>query len=235
MEIHPILDTKKIQEAANEAATKAQIKAIDDFYNRYESPYQKVIQEELKKQDLGRLELPKIMGLINEGLNHKMTEIANEAVAKSFIPLIDKFFTKAEKEVNFSYILKKIIAVHSIESYSDINCEVVKHDRYDWLDVRISLKSNAALTYENKYLYQFTLHTVYKNESKFQFLNLPNNYATYPRMMKVSRDGVTFEIPFTPNVLQDEFIAFVAQMLLAQSEITMDVEDFDYEMFENED
>jgi hypothetical protein len=234
MQVIPVLDTEQIQKAANEAATKAQIKAIDDFYNSYDSPYKKAITEELKKQDLGRLELPKIMGLINEGLNQKMTEIANEAVAKSFIPLIEMFFIKAEKEVNFSDILKKIISVHSIQNDSDVNCQVIRHDKYDWLEIKISLKSNA-LTYEKNYLYQFTLHTVHKKECKYQFLSLPNNSSTFPRMMKVSRDGVTFEIPFTPNVLQDQFIAFVAQMLMAKSEITMDVEDFEYEMFYNED
>jgi hypothetical protein len=53
--------------------------------------------------------------------------------------------------------------------------------------------------------------------------------------MKISLDGATLEMPFIQHILQDSFISYIAKLVMFKSIITIDCEDFDEEMFENND
>ena len=54
--------------------------------------------------------------------------------------------------------------------------------------------------------------------------------------MKLSvENGVTLELPFTKDILKDEFMSYIARLVMSGSLIILDVEDFDDWMFPEDD
>jgi hypothetical protein len=49
--------------------------------------------------------------------------------------------------------------------------------------------------------------------------------------MKIKVEGAELEMPFTPDVLRDDFISFMARLVISKSVITMDTTDFDDNLF----
>jgi hypothetical protein len=224
----PVIDTELLQKKVDEAALKGALSTIEDFYTGYNSPYRKMIKEELENKEIRHtLELPDIIATINDSLTSEIDRIANTAISKSFVPLVQRFLTRTEDEINFSDILKEFIE-HSSDSdrdYFEVN--VKRHEKYSWLDVNISS--------ENK-TYKLTLHTDYKSEKegkvKYILLSLPYADNSRVQTMKLSVEkGVTLELPFTKDILKDEFTSYVARLVMSGSLINMDVEDFDDWMF----
>ena len=43
--------------------------------------------------------------------------------------------------------------------------------------------------------------------------------------------GVTLEMPFTAKVLEDSFVSYIAKLIIAKTQITFDVSDFNEDMF----
>ena len=120
--ILPKIDLDILQEKANEAAMKGAIECINNFYNGYNSPYKKAIEEELKSKSLmngGNIILPDILVRINEQLSAEIDRIANQAIAKTYIPLVTKFLTGVDREVKFSDILKKFKDTFEDGEYED--------------------------------------------------------------------------------------------------------------------
>lgn len=230
--IEPVIDMTVIQEKANEYALKGAVETIKDFYSGYNSPYRKAIEESLTGRSLGfNFDLPDIVAAINDNLSKEVDSIANTAIAQTFIPLVQKFLTREEKEIKFSDILKEFVDEHSLNNYNDCSCEVLENERHGWLSVSI--------VGENK-SYDLTLHKDYQSEKdgikKYCFLSLPyrdginNSYGS--KSMKLSlNDGATLEMPFTRDVLSDRFTSYIARLIMSKSLITMDTDSFHEDMF----
>lgn len=233
------VDTALIQEKANEFATKGALKAIEEFYTGYNSPYKQAITNALegKEVDTYRLQLPDICALINEKLSTEIDAIANTAIAKTFVPMVQRLLTRHEKEAKFSDILKLYIKSYDDADYDNFNVEVIKNDQYEWLNIELS---------DTKRQYLFTLHldspSNKEGKPKFKLLSLPDfkesdsyNYKTSQfknrQVMKVSLDGATLELPFTKDILADSFISGMAGYVLANTLFTIDTREFDEDMF----
>jgi hypothetical protein len=231
-QILPVLSTEVLQEKATEAAMKGAIQSIEEYYTGWNSPYKKMIEEQLSKTEISaNLNLPDIVSIINESLSKEIDLIANTAVAKTFIPLVQRFLVREEKEVNFSEILKKFIEVSGAENSYD--CEVdIKESTHGWLDIELTSEDQS---------YSVTLHQDYKSRNeevkKYCILSLPSEKPSntyYSQTMKVSLDGVTLEMPFVKDVLQDEFVSYIARLVMGKCLITMDCDSFDEDMFERD-
>lgn len=234
-QILPQIDLAVLQQKANEAAMKGAISCIEDFYNSYNSPFKKKVSQALEEKgaDSIHFTLPDIMGLINERLSKEIDVIANNAVAQSFIPLVSKFMTRADKEVNFSDILKEFIAAYKPDDAYDCSVYIEEEERYGWLNVTIK---------HSKTEQRLTLHKDYESEKsgqkKYQIVSLPYERGSMQNMKLKVENGeksTTLELPFTRDVLANYFLSFVARMIIAGSIITMDCEDFDEEWFHDED
>lgn len=224
------VNTAMLTEKANEFATKGALKAIEDYYTGYDSPYKKAIIENLQQNSVDGygLKLPDILALINEHLTIEIDKIANTAIAKTFVPLVAKFLTRQEKTANFSDILKKFIESSPAidKRFDDFSVSIDKHDRWGWLSIDIE---------DEKRKYSFTLHQ--ENESKktgqpkYKLLSLPHKEKTEQAKMKVQIGIAALEIPFTRDILKDEFVADLAGYIISDTVITMDTNYFDEEMF----
>jgi hypothetical protein len=234
----PIIDVKVLQEKANEYAQKGAESVLNDFYNGYSSPYKKALEENLKNRGFdNNFELPDVVAQINTFITNEIDNIANAAVAKTFVPLVTKFLTRAPKEINLSDILKEFIEYcdykDNEEDEYDYNYDFV--DSYEnepesclhgyWFVVSIS---NSEKSFELR---------LYKKDKKvdlYEITSLPSDYNRkgMEKTMKISLlEGASLELPFTQNVLQDDFMSYIARLLMAETKITIDVKGFEDWMF----
>jgi hypothetical protein len=234
--ILPVLDTKKLQDKANEYAMQGAIKTIEEYYSGYNSPFRKIIEEELKKTSIGRgnIELPDIIALINGSLSKEIDMVANTAISKTFVPMVQRFLTRENKEMKFSEILKDIIDEGDSKEYDDYTVEAVKNDRYGWFDVSLSVKDKEyKMTFHEDYESKKSHELDKKNVIKYHILSLPDtSYDMRSKQtMKISVDGVSLEMPFTTDVLHDNVMSFIARLVVANTKITMDCYEFSEDMF----
>lgn len=229
LELLPVLDTEVLKAKTQEAAMKGALKTIEEYYTAWDSPFKKHIAEELNKAPIGHgIELPDIIGLINQSLVAQIDQIANTAVAQTFVPLVSKFLTRVDPEVPFSQILKEFIALFEYEDVEpyDFSINIDEDSEWGWLTIKLSCK---------KVEHHFTLH---KNENKdkltektYSALSLPYSTGTAYHKMKIKVEGAELEMPFTPDILRDDFISFIARLVISKSIIKMDVTDFDEDLF----
>ena len=235
-EILPVLDTAILKEKANEFAMKGAIETIKEYYSGYNSPYRKAIEEELKNKAIGyNLDLPDIIGMLNDSLTKEIDVIANTAVAKSFIPLVNRLLTRELPEIKMSDFLKKFVECSDFEinehDKDDYEVSELKNDgSFIYLEIRNGQKTYEVHFYrktEDKVTWNelYTLPTVKENNPTSRY---PVNAS---RTMKVSIDGVTLEMPFTTDVLSDRFTAYIARLIIAKTKITFDSMDFTDDMF----
>jgi hypothetical protein len=225
----PKIDFEKLAEAAEKAAMTGALKEIEEYYTGWNSPYREAIKEELKKKGFnGHIQLPEVTSLINKAMSNEVDRIVNTAVAKTYVPQLSKMLVGVEKEVDFSEMLKEFIEATDQEDMDECECNVSKSP-HGWLNVTIKGKEHE---------YELTLHEHYQskkeNLERYCLLGLPNKYreeSTRPKTMTIHTENARIEIPFTQNILSDDFMKFCAGMLIADSVITMDTRDFDQDMF----
>jgi hypothetical protein len=223
----PVLDNEALQKKANEYAMKGATQAFEDFYCGYNSPYKKAISADLENKDISyHFELPDIIARINDSLTQEIDKIANEALSKSFIPLVNRFLKRQEKNIKFSDILKEFVNSKYSPDRDEVSCDIREHAEHNWLDVLLTHKDEK---------YKFTLHLVSKkgDPKKYKSLSLPYDKGDSGRMMKLKVENATLELPFTSDILKDNFMSFMANLILSDSEITIDEEDFDDESFDH--
>lgn len=224
----PALDEEKLKEAAAKHAMAGAIAEIKDYYEGYNSPYRKKIKEELEKQDFAfPVTLPDVLAQINETLTAEVNKIANNSVSNTFLPMVQKYLTRTEPTTPFSTILKEFISHHEGE-YEDYTVSVEERLSYGWLDVKLHFKEEVT---------HMTLHKDHygKEEKRYKILGLPkfDEKGAYDDSVTVYRDG-SFKVPFSKDVLSNNFILFCARVMLSESKIIMDVTDFDEDMFEKD-
>jgi len=235
-DILPALDVKVLKEKANEFAMEGAISQIKDFYTGYQSPYKEEIKKQLEKQEMGfGIKLPNIIGLINDSLTKEIELIAHTAVAKSYVPMVQHFLTRAEKEMKLSDILKEFIEKNYNASYDECSCEL-KESEHGWIELDLSFEKNKyhLSLHENK-KYGEDKEKEEDAVKKYHLLGLPYDRSSYDRNMEICiGEDQTLKIPFSQQTLQDRFVAFIGTLVIANTEITIDCEGFEREMFPEE-
>lgn len=214
--ILPELNIAELQLKANEYAMKGALDSIKEFYSGYNSPYKKKIEESLMNKEAGGLcfELPDIIAVLNDSLKKEIDEIANTAIAKTFVPLVKRILMREEPKIEFSTILKRIIELKQAKSY-ECSVEVEKHE-YGWLEIKLDCKGKK---------YELVLHK--QEEGIYQFMSLPYTKTLHKETMRISLDGATLEMPFITDVLKDDITSYIARLVLSRTFIEMDCNEFD--------
>jgi len=229
----PVLDAAVLQEKATEYAMKGAVETIKEFYTGYNSPWKKQIEASLSKTETSvHLDLPDILALINESLTAEITKIANTAVSKTFVPLVNKFLSREEKEIKFSDILKEFIKAYDTDEPDDFSIDINKREQYGWLDITLQSADSS---------YSFTLHEDYNSKKeekeKYWLGSIPEKDSKekrYQTTMKLRIEGGELEMPFVRDVLSDNFQSYMARLVIGHCLITMDCRDFNEDWFEND-
>lgn len=236
-QILPVLDTVVLQEKANEYAMKGALDAIKEYYTGYNSPYKKALEEKLINKGVDNvIDVPDIIGILNQSITSEIDMIANNAVSKSFVPLVKKFLTRANAEIKLSDILKEFI------NYSGYEYDNELHPDDFYLEVK---KDDGSFTYLviNNAKEKFELHFYLKSKKDelpkvYEIYTLPQVLDSSSRYsgltsqkMIVKLDGVSLELPFMPNVLSNEFMSYIARLVIANTKITFDIDNFDEDLF----
>lgn len=230
LEILPSLNTQALKEKANEYAMKGALKAMEEYYIGYNSPYLKAIREHLDNKGTSiHLDIPDIIGVLNESISAEFDKIANTAVAKTFIPLVSQILTREEKEIPFSDILREVISLYEYKKIypEEFSCSIEERPEYGWLDIKIKSPDHS---------YNFTLHKDRNSEKsglkKYLLLTLPySGSGERAKKMTVKIENASLELPFVPDVLKDEVIAKLARLIISNTLITIDQDDFTDDLF----
>lgn len=243
--ILPSINNEELQKKANEYAQKGAEECLKEFYTGYNSPYKKAIEENLKNKGLdNQFNIPDIIGVLNDKFSKEIDQIANTAIAKSFITLVKEFIIREDAEIKFSDILKKFIEITDFNSndlHSDdytVEKTEGKHSLQSLNDTFFEYQiSNGTVGYELK----FYKKDKNKETQKTEIMSLPylmqsngkyrGSYESQQKM-KISLDrGASLELPFTKGILEDPFTSFIARLVIGQNNIIFDVTEFDEDMF----
>jgi hypothetical protein len=233
----PELDLKVLEEKAKEYAMKGAIEEIKEYYTGYSSPFRKKIKEDLDKNAVSiHLELPDILALINDALTTEIDRIANTSIGETFLPLATNALTRISGDVKFSDLLSEFVNCCYSDFKDGYRPEVsIGESTHGWLDVKLSFTDFR----DKENVYKLTLHKGFKDqgEGKYCILSLPHSETpyNYTKTMKLSNGESTLEIPFTRDSLKDEFTSYIARILISKSLIVMDCNDFQDDMFSDDD
>lgn len=226
-QILPTLDLEVLRKKAQEAAMNGAMSEIRDFYEGYNSPYRKKIKEHLESMQIDsyKIQLPEIIGLINDSLSAEITALANKSVSETLLPMVKKFLAKAPKQMKFSEFLKEIIEDTHNGDMEEYDCDCEKNHQHGWWNVNIRYKRNE---------YSLTFHEDFDSKKTnpgkyYRILSLPYNNSE--RTMSLSYDGADIRVPFSYGVLQDDIISLVAKCIIAETKFEFDVTQFEEDMF----
>lgn len=214
------LDENKLQEMAEKYAYEGAEKAIRDFYSGYDSPFMKKVQKEMeeKLETNYFFKLPNLTAAINEAINNKVTEMANAVVANTYLPMLNNMFTGVDdKEVTtqdlFDCFGKTI-------QDDDLNFDP------DELEIRIEKGAyicyHVSFVYRDEVYYMISLCETNDKHGLYNITGLPDRrksivYDPQKQMRIVLKNGHKIEMPFTPDVLRDSFMQYIAKLLLNNS------------------
>lgn len=232
------IDHSKIKKVAEEAAEKAILNVVDEYYNSYNSPYKKHIKQQLESSNIiTNIKLPDVVGLINDKLSQEFDMIANSAVANTFVPLLKKLCVRADDKVRLSEILVMYVEKYQ---YKDVDFEeyevsVVEEDGSIFMQINFGFP---------EYLYTMYLHdkNYYDKDLKpcwnvYRITEISNEkierYDTFTVQVK-DDDKLKFNLPYRRDLLLDSIISLTATCMISNTEIILDVDEFDEEWFEEE-
>jgi hypothetical protein len=236
--IQVTINAAVLQAEANNAANQAYLDEIKKYYTGHNSPFREAIREHLNKQGFHLfMKLPDVMAIINEEIERHCIEVANTAVAASYLPLINDMLCDIDrKKIYFSEIVEELkqLAKDENENINAIYCVAEKDTKWGWYNVKMDLKD---ITFIQDAKYQFTLHqdtspVDFKKMDQYKLYSLPYD-KHYQQTMTITFEGKKIEMPFQKSVLQDKFMRFLTGLVLGQVTIYMDDYDTEIEM-ENE-
>lgn len=218
---------------AQQYAMQGAEKAIKDFYTGYDSPFMKEVQRQLSEKMKTNIffELSQMTAAINQALNNKVSEMANTVVANTFLPMLNRMFSQERKTV--------VTTQDLYEHFGDAMKEDLD-DEFDPEEMELLIEQIGIDTISDHRKLRFC----YCGETKFDIRLMKSNshpkddngntlymitelpgcsqyrIDDYPRerQMRIRlNEGATLEMPFTPDVLRDEFMRYVAGLLLTNT------------------
>lgn len=242
----PNIDTNILQEKVNECALKGALKVIEEYYTGYNSPYMEALKQALKDKEVSiHFDIPDILAVINDSISSKFDQIANQAVASTYIPYLSKMLTRVDQEIKLSDLLQEFISCYEIKEYDHFSCLSLQIERnsysYDIPTVNI--------LFDGCLLYSITLSKAFKEKDKYTILGMPSKKYDLKEENKYSRFStdtsfttkllddreLKISTPVTQNILADNFFSYLISLKINDTKIVLDCSDFDEDWLPSDD
>lgn len=220
------LPEEKIQQLAEKYAMEGAEKAIREYYTGYNSPYVKAITARIESiAPNPRFDLPDLTAAINKALADKITDLANEVVAKTYIPLFNRLFTPCQENV---------VSTESLFQEFGDYIKDREGDEFDSEELNFGTNIHSyglgslLFKYQGEVEFELTIWEDGHNENGdrlYVLHRLPgtsswDKMSNRARMMKITlTDGASAEVPIIDDVLSNDFMAYCAKLLICKTKI----------------
>lgn len=222
MELKPVtLDENELQELAEKYAIEGAERAIKDYYTRFDSPFVKACEKRLMEMAPSyNFDLPDLTAAINRALSAKIETLCDKIVANTYIEAFNRVFVGwgYEKGIAESQDLYRNYAEYVKDREGDdFDSEQlgikVRKSSYGFMYIEFSYEG------ENEFVLSL-MENGYddKGENLYKITSLPHaskwNSGKMPMMSITLKDGARAEMPMSANILDCDFMAFIAKLLL---------------------
>lgn len=222
----PVLDKDIIQKAAQEAATRAALREIEDYYCGFDSPYRKQLREYLHKNAPStRLELPEFSELLSKSLSAEIENIVNKKCVESFAQEIRRAFSHLKEESDGTILLTTLVEdmMSSIDDPEHDSFKLeVRDGSYSYLkDVYVTINEDDV---EKKY--KFTLMSN-GSDGTYSVLSMPytyddNDLYTANKKITLETEKCTVSFPMFSGVSNDHTLLVLARCIMFDAHIRID-------------
>lgn len=224
------LDEQKIQQMAEKYAMEGAEKAIREYYTGYNSPYMKAMKEHLEKiAPSPRFDLPDITAVINKALSDRIMDLCNEVMTHSYAKLFNRMLTRNEENLvttqdmfmQFGYYVKDREGDDFDEEGLDFEAKTSKYSftdkfRYFVFKYNDEVEFELSVWDDGKDENGCTLYTLSGLPGRQKYDKLDNR----SRYAKITLDdGKTAEVPIIDDVLSNDFLAYLANLLIFKTKI----------------
>lgn len=224
----PVLDKNIIQKAAQEAATRAALREIEDYYCGFDSPYRKQLREYLQENAPStRLELPEFSEMLSKSLSAEIENIVNKKCAESFAQEIRRAFSHLKEESDGTILLSTLAEdmmshIDFDDSEYDNSFELeVRDDSFNMKDVYVTISEDDV---EKKY--NFTLMSN-SSDGTYRVFAMPytyddNDLYTADKKITLKTENCTVSFPMFSGVSNDHTLLVLARCIMFDAHIRID-------------
>ncbi|MBQ9646132.1 MAG: hypothetical protein IJV24_07235 [Prevotella sp.] len=227
------LPEEKIQQMAEKYAMEGAEKAVKEYYTGFQSPYIKAVKEHLERiAPAPRFNLPDITATINKALSDRIMDLCNEVMTHTYAKLFNRMLTPNENNrvttqemfQKFGDYIKEREGDDFDENELEFEGKTSKYsfsDGFRYLEFRYKGEVEFNLTVWNDENDEDgkRLYTLSSLPGRRQYDRLDNR----TRYAKITlEDGKTAEVPIIDDVLSNDFLAYLANLLICKTKIVID-------------
>lgn len=233
--VAPVLNIAELQEVANKAAMDAAKSAINSFYNGYNSPFKKAVEEYLENNVPSiHFELPNLMEEVQKALLGEIERFSNETNIKNCVAALRKGLTRLPLEEDGSIKLSSVFEEMEYEIDTEngdyIEAEVSEAEEpYRWMDVNICIHKG-----DDEKNIQMTLH---RNEKYIDgefvdsgttvLLSMPySRYDSKTAKIKIKDHDAEIEMPIFHGLADNYVLMTIAKLVMYKTPIVVDCKDY---------
>ena len=224
----PVLDMNVIQKAAQDAAMKAALEEVKDYYLGYNSPYRKQLKEYMAKNAPStRLELPEFSELLSKSLHAEIENIVNKKCVESFAQEIRRAFSHLKEESDGTILLSTLAEdmmshIDFDDSDYDNSFELeVRDGSFNMKDVYVTISED-----DEEKTYRFTLMSN-SSDGTYRVLAMPytsddNDLYTADKKITLKTENCTVSFPMFSGVSNDHTLLVLARCIMFDAHIRID-------------
>lgn len=226
----PVLDMSIIQKAAQEAAMKAALSEIKDYYCDSFSPYRKQLREYLEKNAPSvHLELPDFFELLSKSLSAEIENIVNKKCVEKFAQVLRQNFSHLKEESDGTILLTTLAEamMHDIDfedpDYNNSFELRVSDDGLSfWKKVCVTISKDDVV----EKVYEFSLSSN-GSDGTYSILSMPHkcdndHYSCDKMILKSEKSSISF--PMFSGVSNDHILLVLARCVMFDAHIRINEE-----------
>lgn len=240
----PTIDMAKIQQAANDAASKAIIDEVTSYYTGYSSPFRKKIREYIENNAPSvNFQLPNFAEALENSVKKEIESIANAAGIRQTCKAIREGFVHLKHEDDGTVLLSTIFEEFAYylddNSGSQIDLTIREGNGYFSNDKYGKLTVHNVNSIGDEKDFQFDIWFNKQDDGLYKIISMP--YASkeedgvYRTKLKIkTKDGLTVEMPSYSGISDNHILLVIAKCIMFNIKIKIDKTYFEHYVSEDD-